>query len=164
MGVLEMDALGVLADSALRRARSVFTERIGGTSTSWALFFWAIWALMRAAAAAAALAAAVGSIVGVFVPTVDGLSVPSRAMGERVRRGSDPLFEGLRERASLFLSNLERGAWSLPVSKRERGRGSPDMVGGLSTVIGAAAAKLFVAVAGRRKRRSRGTVVDVHVT
>jgi acetolactate synthase-1/3 small subunit len=164
MGVLEMDALGVLADSALRRARSVFTERIGGTSTSWALFFWAIWALMRAAAAAAALAAAVGSIVGVFVPTVDGLSVPSRAMGERVRRGSDSLFEGLRERASLFLSNLERGAWSLPVSKRERGRGSPDMVGGLSTVIGAAAAKLFVAVAGRRKRRSRGTVVDVHVT
>lgn len=68
------------------------TERIGGTSTCWTPLRAWIWALILAAAAAAAAA-------GSLFSTMAGLP-ELRGIGLRLRRASESLLEGDRERRS----------------------------------------------------------------
>lgn len=142
-------------------------ERIGGTSTCWTPFFALIWAFILAAAALAAAAASIALTLG-CEPTVDGLSLASRGIGLRVRRGSDSRVDGERERRS----KRERGAGS-PRSKRERGRESSDMARGPygNQQYYSAVVVLFVAVAAVEKVRkarirssSRQAALSTHVT
>ena len=86
-------------------------------------FFAWICALIFAAAAAAFAAAAFA--LALLSSAVAGLPEAPRPMGLRVRRESGSLLEGDRERRS----KRERGGRSdSSLSKRERGRGSSDMV------------------------------------
>lgn len=84
----------------------VAVGRIGGTSTCWMPFFACIEALIRAAAAAAAAA---GS-AGLLAPSVAGLDTFADFEGLLLRRVSECLLTGDRERLSKREDRLISGS------------------------------------------------------